>query len=403
MSTRHAPHSRLVSLVRGPWTLLALAAALMALWAALPMAPKVDAPPPAPPAPPSPISIDWASLEADARGVSPAEWYMGDVAPLLDRASDADRAAVDRALASLHERFNACRAGAPAFAEAVTAWGTRAGLAKRMAADSWDRAWGRIDDRSPRVQWRIEQLFKEHVLAEGVIESALRDAGETLAHDIESRRNETWSQIAVSLRTDDAPVGAASLDFEAFERSVRQTAAALAAGRAERSVASGAATLAMSAAGGWLAEQAAAQAISRLGLSAAGAAARGAAGAAAGAAGGTAGGASAGGAAGALGGPGGAIIGFGVGLAVGVVIDWWMTEDFRDRLEGEVVAYIDALEREVIDGADGRPGLRAALLDAVEQAGRAQRDAVLAHLPADWAEPAPHTSARANTDEGATP
>jgi hypothetical protein len=55
-----------------------------------------------------------------------------------------------------------------------------------------------------------------------------------------------------------------------------------------------------------------------------------------------------------------------------------MTDAFRDKLERELTAYLDDLERSLLEGTADQRGLRAALDEAVRNAADAQKSAALA-------------------------
>ncbi len=328
-----------------------------------------------------------SALPAEARvsapapsRVDPAVWFAEHVDPLIDRSQERNLAAVDAAVARLRERFTAHRAGVRPFAESVTSWGSRFAIAKRMPADWWDSLFG-DDDREGAERSRVERYvmgrFRAHVMDERSVELAVQEVIQGLAEDLEANRNLLWTEVELAMHEADAPIAAPTGDFGAFQRAADMQAAAMASGWASDSLVNGVAAFAVSAAGGLLAEQAAAQVLARIGAAAASAGASTAAGAVAGGSA-VAGGAGVGAGGGALGGPVGAVVGFGVGIAVGAVIDWKMTDSFRDRLEEDLLAYLDGIERSVLDGTPEQRGLVAVLDEAVENAAEAQKSAALA-------------------------
>lgn len=330
------------------------------------------------PAPTSALPVEAPTGAMESARVDPAVWFAEHVDPLIDRSQERNLAAVDAAVARLRERFAAHRAGVRPFAESVTSWGSRFAIAKRMPADWWDKLFGEGEgDERTRVERYVMGRFRAHVMDELSVQTAVQEAIAGLAADLEANRNLLWSEVELALHEADAPIAAPAGDFGAFQRAADMQAAAMASGWASDSLVNGVAAFAVSAAGGLLAEQAAAQVLARIGAAAASAGASTAAGAVAGGSA-VAGGAGVGAGGGALGGPVGAVVGFGVGIAVGAVIDWKMTDSFRDRLEEDLLAYLDGIERSVLDGTAEQPGLVAVLDEAVQNAAEAQKSAALA-------------------------
>lgn len=330
------------------------------------------------PTPTSALPVESSVVAPDLPRVDRAAWFAEHVEPLIDRSQERNRAAVDAAVSRLKERFAAHRAGVRPFAESVTSWGARFAIAKRMPADWWDQLFGEGDgEERSRVERYVMGRFRAHVMDELSVQTAVHEVIAGLAADLEANRNLLWSEVELAMREADAPIAAPAGDFGAFQRAADMQAAAMASGWASDSLVNGVAAFAVSAAGGMLAEQAAAQVLARIGAAAASAGASTAAGAVAGGSA-VAGGAGVGAGGGALGGPVGVVVGLGVGIAVGAVIDWKMTDSFRDRLEEELLAYLDGIERSVLEGTPEQRGLVAVLDEAVENAADAQKSAALA-------------------------
>ena len=55
-------------------------------------------------------------------------------------------------------------------------------------------------------------------------------------------------------------------------------------------------------------------------------------------------------------GPAGTIIGVGVGIVVGCIIDWWMSNKFKEKLIKQCSEYLASLETEIINGSDDTEG-----------------------------------------------
>ncbi len=62
----------------------------------------------------------------------------------------------------------------------------------------------------------------------------------------------------------------------------------------------------------------------------------------------------------------------GVGLVVGVIVDWWMTDRFRERLTNDLTIYINQLEAGLLDGTKSDVGLKKTLDQFIEDFSFAQ-------------------------------
>lgn len=368
---------------RAPALMLAAAGALLGVWLATKPAPR------------SAMGVSMS----DARGGAPTirrsddadAVYRESLEPLLDAAAQRNQRIVDRALARLRERFDGFRAGAPALAEDMASWGSRLGVLRRMPSEWWDHATGErsgcaleAPGAPSAVATYIRGKFEKHVAPAGAVEACIEETIGQAADDLQASRNTLWGEIDLALKASDAPVRGTRFDARAMEMEASRMAASLASRHATGTLGAGLAALAVSTAGSIAVEQLTAQVVARIGVSvAAGAAAEAATGAGAAAAG-----AGTGATGGAVAGPVGVVVGVGLGLAVGFAIDWWMTDEFKSGLEKQVVAQLDALEREIVEGTGALPepggprgpeaGLRAALLEAVEALDKSQRAAALA-------------------------
>jgi len=326
------------------WLALALSALGFALWA-ITSGGGGDARLPRASAPLTPARQTWSREQWDA-------WAREHVDPALDEADAADAEAVERALTLLHASFDTFRGGAPAFADDLASWGTRAGVVKRKVR-GWFAGGGKAS-----VESYARDKFERHVLPPGALDAALARARETLSTDLEANRNILRARLDAALARTLNP-NTQGLDDVAHVRArFDQTMASALGARAASSVGSGVIAFVAGTAGSLVAEQAVAQVLARVGV-----------GAVAGAAG-------AGGTAGAAAGPVGIAVGVGVGLVVGAGIDWWMTEEFKSAVRAETLAYLDGLEARVVDGMDGAPGAREAFVTSVNEARQARRQAL---------------------------
>lgn len=360
--------------------MLAAAGALLGVWLATKPAPR------------SAMGVSMSDARGGALMIRPSAdadaVYRESLEPLLDAAAERNTRIVDRALARLHECFDGFRAGAPALAEDMASWGSRLGVLRRMPSDWWDYARGAGSgcalEAPGAVATYIRGKFEKHVAPSGAVEACIEETIGQAADDLQASRNTLWGEIDLALRASDAPVRGARFDARAMEMEASRMAASLASRHTTGTLGAGLAALAVSTAGSIAVEQLTAQVVARIGVGvAAGAAAEAVTGAGAAAAG-----AGTGATGGAVAGPVGVVVGVGLGLAVGFAIDWWMTDEFKSGLEKQVVARLDALEREIVEGTGALPepggprgaeaGLRLALLEAVEALDKSQRAAALA-------------------------
>ena len=54
-------------------------------------------------------------------------------------------------------------------------------------------------------------------------------------------------------------------------------------------------------------------------------------------------------------------VGVGVGLVVGILVDWWMTDGFRDKVTGDLEKYIQKVRDAIVEGDGTTGGVKAAL------------------------------------------
>lgn len=306
-------------------------------------------------------------------------FFREQIDPLLDASAERDRAAAERAVASLHEHFSGFRRGVKPFVEDVTSWGTRLGVLRRAASDSWAH-WWRGDAEAAAVQEYIQTKFRSQVISERGLRFALVEVLEQFELDLAANRNMLIAQIQSRLQRSDMPIHLSAMDVQRLERELASRSALLLAPIGRDSVAAGLASFAGSAVAEEIARRLATLIISRVAanLAASTAVAETAATGAA-AAGSAAGGA----ATGTTVGPAGTIIGFGVGLVVGVAVDWWMTERFQEKLTQQCQVFLDGVEQTMIEGSPQAPGLRVVLDQSMRQAHESQRAVVLARVMED--------------------
>ena len=299
--------------------------------------------------------------------------YFRQVIPQLDKSLLRKRAGSERAIAGLRERLDGHRHGIPRFADDVTRWGTRFGVMGRMSKDAWNRWWNDDPDAAATRRY-IESKFRAHVLAERDLQEELEAAVQQFVADLEADRNELFADIRLPLEASNVHIAVGDAEWERVRRQIMSRAGTIAEAGAKDTLVSGLTAVTASGVAGWAAERVVIQVLARVAPMVA--AQLGASAAAAGG-GAMAGGAGGGGTVGSLAGPAGTVIGIGAGLVVGAAIDWWMTENFKEKLAEQCNRFLDTVRDQLIDGTAQQPGLRAVFDEAVRLSDEAQRKAIL--------------------------
>ncbi len=280
--------------------------------------------------------------------VSKEEFYVRELAPLIDKARASNRASAGKSLVRLHQEFDRFRTGIPGFVDDVSSWRTRFGIIRRLGRDKWQNFWKASDDAdSEEVKNYMVAKFERHILAQDELQKAVEASLDEFKDDVAATRNRLLTEMNVALTTADMKLDFAKPDFVSFQREFDRFIADRVQSDATDSLVNATVNLIGNGMAGFAAEQLVAQLILRVVATEAVTA-----GVEAAAAGGssTASSAALGGAAGWLGGPIGAVVGVGAGLAVGAVVDWWVTDKFKTNLTDQLTNYLDNLERDLVDG-----------------------------------------------------
>ena len=272
------------------------------------------------------------------------EFFKVDVEPLIQKADNQNREAAKRCIERLGESFEGYRRGVRPFSEEINTWGTRLGVIRLMPGDYW---YEKTD-----VGEFIQKKFAKHLFSDQTLKRDIRTALAQFREDVSANQNAMIVKIRASVSDQDIP-GLAEIDYSVFAKDLSTELNNYSTQTANDSVVRGIVIEIASGIGGYAAEQLLVQIISKLSTSI------GAAGAMAGGA--TAGSTAAGAGGGTLGGPLGVAAGIGGGLVVGVIIDWWMSSNFEEKMVSELNGLIDEIKTEVIAGDIGRPGLREGL------------------------------------------
>lgn len=300
-----------------------------------------------------------------------AAYFDGNVVPLLDEFARRDRAAAERAIAQLHAHFATFHAGVPAFAEDITDWGTRFGVAGRTVKDLWTKLWNDPAQATAAKDF-VNTKFRAHIVSEEKLRRTVEDTVAVFRESVAANHNELLASVRLALQMPECPIRIPPVQIDRRLSDATIAAERIAISKGGESIAAGLAGFA----GGTLAYEAASRLVAALfarlaAATAAGAAIEGGA---------VAGSTAAGGATGTLAGPLGTVIGAGVGLAVGFIVDSWMTDSFKASLQKECGAYLDKLEQDLTKGSPEAPGLRKILTDAAAQNHAAFRAALVAEI-----------------------
>lgn len=314
--------------------------------------PGVEPPPPTPP--PGPTEQEKI------------KFFEDQVEPVVAEFDKHNRQAADRCIAKIRNAFKKYRQGVDPFLEDITSLSTRFGIIRRMPGDWWHE---RND-----VEAYIGEIFEEHLFSEAGLRKAIEDALAAYQDDIKANETKLRTSILAAVNTADRP-GLPSVDFDELSAEVTRLIKDFATRSAVDSVtsliiveiASGAA----GSAAGYLLTSITAQLATMVVTSAAaggGAAATGAA---------------AGGGGGSIVGPAGTVVGGVVGLILGLGIDWWMTENLKEKLGKELNGMIGQIEKAVIDGSDERTGLTEMLDEACDALRAAYSNALRQRIVGD--------------------
>ena len=266
------------------------------------------------------------------------------VQPEIVVLDELNREAVARCVQRIREEFDTARAGVPTFVEDVTSYGTRFGVARRMATDWW-----RNDTATQRF---MAEKFEANLFSESSLKQAIENALATLHEDLEANNNTLLTQVRAAISRSDLPA-LPTIQYDEFSSEVtsnlKQYSSEIGTNRLYELImtefAAGAAGAAATQIMGAVAARFVATAATSS-LAAGGATASGTVG---------------GGAGGSVVGPVGTVVGAAVGLVAGVAIDWWLTEHFQTKLTSELNDIVDQIESYVIEGSGESVGLRICL------------------------------------------
>ncbi len=281
------------------------------------------------------------------------EFFQGVVTANLTAAQQANEDAAQRCLTRIASNFDRYRKGVDPFVDDVLGLRTRLGLLKRMPGDWWSG--------DERVKQYIVQKFEQHLFSEQSLTADLRIALEAFQAEVHANQRALLVDTQAAIDQSDLPPIQLD-DYETFFAAVTQQINDLAREEAKTSVREGLTTLVVSEAGSAVVGMIAARLVTSIAASSTAAVATTGGAAASGAAAGAAGGSFVPGA--------GTIAGFVAGLVVGLGIDFWMTNQTAEKLQGELIQYIQQIESDLMhgpkssDNAQQDQGIQAGLQNA---------------------------------------
>ncbi len=373
-----------------------------------------DAPLPALP----PINMDFKQTEADVQRI-----YNESVEPAIASCATRNNEAANRSVQLIKDRFKGFHNGVEPFVDDIASWGTRFGILGRMASDKWDQWWNK-NENAQGVSTYVNEKFRRYIMSEEDLQTTITDAITAYSTDVLANRNQMLSEIHAEFTSSNIPIMFKMDDneFKVFAAEVSQQISEKAKTMGQDSACSMIITLVGSEIAAYAAQKIAvvtaplittaattiaSSAVSATGTSTAAALVPKVA-ASAGSAimtgvamrcivpttalagGGALGGATVGGGTvGSFGGPVGTIVGLGIGIVIGGIVDWWMTENFKENMTSEIDKYLDSIEKLIIEGksasgevtqlasTSNEKGLRSVLRDANEVVDKSFRELIL--------------------------
>ena len=292
-------------------------------------------------------------------------FFDEEIEPLLELADARNRAAVDRAVARLEQRFRNYHMGIDEFAEDITGWGARFGIVGKTAQDLWTRWWDKKEN-ADEVRRYVTGKYERHIVSGDQLEKDIRDVIHAYREDLVASRNRLYADIQLAIRLSHHEVVIPEADFEDMKMSINDRIREMAADASGDSVVVGVAAIV----GGMMVEEGVRVGVTALlsqlvSSTAVTTASSG---------GGLTTGTAAGGSVGSSAGPAGTIIGLGVGMVVGAIVDWWMTDKFKEHVAADCTEFLKAIEQQLLYGDETQGGLKSAFDEAADLADRSQRE-----------------------------
>jgi hypothetical protein len=290
----------------------------------------------APAIPPPPVAATNPLENMARRDVMRARFFDAEVEPRIVETDALNREAAQRCVERLGHLIDHYRDGVDPFVEDLTSISTRLGIVRRMPGNWWKG--------DKRIEGYVQQKFEKHLFSQQTLMRGVAGVLDDFRGEIDANQKRMLVSVQASLNTADLPEVDIE-DYQPFFASVANQLQTYSAEQGTTSVYNGLTVLAVSEVGSFAAVSVVSGLLARFGSAAAATAAVGV--------GATAGTTAAGASGGSLVGPVGTVVGLGVGLAVGLSIDWWMTEQFEEKMNQQMKGYLDSLEQTLLHGSIG--------------------------------------------------
>ncbi len=288
-----------------------------------------------------------AAAEAASYRVAMDTFLASDALPHLALCRTEATAAVTRALTSLDTCFAHYAGGAPAFASALTSWGTRFKIIYRSGVET--------AERKPEHSWTaqiVQKHFTTHVVSDVRLEADVMEILKQFNYDLEASGNTLEANLTRALQRTSFPNKVRTDIMQVFRPAFQKEIHALLKSKPTQSIGIGmgslAAGIAVEEAVRQVIRAVVAQAATRMAAGAVTAAGAGAATTAAGTAGGT------------VVAPGiGTTLGLAGGFIAGAAIDWWMTDKFNAKVTAQCLSFLAKTKDSLLTSPRGLKALLA--------------------------------------------
>ncbi len=288
------------------------------------------------PTPPGMLPAPTRQPSTPPRDVVRAVFFDEQVEPLVVQTDALNRQAAKRCVERLRLLIAGYRTGVEPFVEDLTSISTRLGIVRRMPANWWKE--------DGRVEAYVQGKFESHIFSQQQLTQDVAGILNDFRDEVDANQKRMLVSVQASLDTADLPEVDIQ-NYEPFFVSVANQLQTYSAEQGTTSVYNGLTVLAVSEVGSFAAVSVVSGLLARFGSAAAATAAVGV--------GATAGTTAAGAGGGSLAGPVGTVVGLGAGLAVGLSIDWWMTEQFEEKMNQQMKGFLDSLEQTLLHGSPG--------------------------------------------------
>ena len=268
-------------------------------------------------------------------------FFNDQVDPAIAEVDQRNRAAAALCVDRIKDLFQGYRNNVPKFTDDITSYSTRFGVIIRAAGDWWNTS-----DEGKRY---VTQKFEATLFSEQKLKKAISHALEAFATDIQANNATLLTSVKASISRSDLP-DLPTINYDQYTEGLTKTYIAFSTESASDSTLWFVLTEVTAGTLGAAAQQLLVNAMTYLATTTATTAAAAGGTTAASTATGTAGGSTVG--------PWGTVVGFGVGLVIGLAVDWWMSDVFAEKLNGELITMLNETEAAILQGPPDKPGLK---------------------------------------------